>query len=613
MNKRTLALALVLLTPAWIAPASAHAEEPERVVMKLDEFLKLYESNKARAEAEKPPRDHALASARYSGEVLVTDGAPHSAIFKATMRIENLKKNGWIRVPILPATVALQSAKIGTTEAAVVIENNYYTLVTKRSGAFDLELEFAAGITTTAGKSNVAFELVPSGATTVTLAVPASDELDFTVANARLQSDRIEGDKRLVEAALPATGSLVIEWQREIPAAAKQTSRVYSEVYTLVSLGEGLMKANASVAYTILFAGQSELTLKVPKGMTILAVKGNGIRDWNHQGEELRVILNYAAEGSYSLDIELEKVIGEGSKKLVAPIIVPQGVERSKGYIGVESRGNHEISAGDVKGATTVDVRSLPAAILGITSRPVLLGYKYLGADIDVPLAIAEHDDIDVLVTILDQIRARTMWTPEGRRITSVRYQVRNNRRQFLRLALPDDAELWSVSVGGRAVQPAKAGDGRVMIPLLRSQTSGGSLAAFNVEVVYVESDEETPNNGRASFSAELPRADAPSTYVAWTIYSPTGTKIRKRSFDGNLRQVRYLSDPIPESDVYVIETASPEVAQQGQAQADDGALGQGAVPVPVSLPLQGKATNFEKLLALDEALRVSFRYKLKR
>ena len=614
---RSLVLALALLSPAGavalFTPTLAHAEEPERVVMKLGEFLKLYESNKALAEAEKSPRDYAIASARYSGEVLVAEGDPTSAVFKTKMRIENLKKDGWVRVPILPATVALQSAKVGGAEAAVVIENDYYTLVTKRPGAFELELEFAAGISTSAGKSNVNFELVPSGATTVTLAVPASDELDFTVANARLQSDRIEGDKRLVEATLPATGSLVIEWQREIPEAAKQKSRVYSEVYTLVSLGEGLMKANASVAYTILFAGQSELRLKVPKGMTILAVTGNGIRDWKLEGEELRVVLNYAAEGSYSLGIELEKVIGEGSKKLEAPVIVPQNVERSKGYIGVESRGNHEISAGKVKGATTVDVRSLPAAILGITSKPVLLGYKYLGADVDVPLEIAEHDDIDVLVTILDQIRARTMWTPEGRRITSVRYQIRNNRRQFLRLELPGGAELWSVSVGGRAVQPAKAGDGRVMIPLLRSQTSGGSLAAFNVEVVYVESGEKTPSNGRGSFKAELPRADAPSTYVAWTVYSPTGTKIRKRSFDGDLRKVRYLSDPIPEGDVYVIETASPEVAQQGQSQADNGSLGEGAVPVPVSLPLQGKATNFEKLLALDEALSVSFRYKLKR
>ncbi|MCB9701386.1 MAG: hypothetical protein H6711_05815 [Myxococcales bacterium] len=609
MTKPSLALALALALLAPARPASA-ADEPERVVMKLDDFLRLYEANKALATAEKAPRDHAIASARYQGEVLVAEGDPTSAVFTAKMRIENLKKDGWARVPILPATVALQSAKIGNAEAAVVIENDYYTLITKQQGAFDLSLSFAAGITTTAGKSNVGFELVPSGATSVSLAVPVADDLDFTVPGAKLKSDKVEGGKRIVEATLPATGSLVIEWQREIPEAAKQQSRVYAEVYTLVSLGEGLLRATASVSYTILFAGQSELRLKVPKGMTILSVTGNGIRDWKLEGEELKVALNYAAEGSYSLAVELEQVIGEGSKKIAAPIVVPQGVERAKGYVGVESRGNLEISAGEVKGATTVDVRSLPAAILGITSQPVLLGYKYLGADAQVPLEVAEHEDIDVLVTILDQIRARTMWTPEGRRITSVRYQIRNNRRQFLRVALPAGAELWSVSVGGRAVQPAKAGDGRVMIPLLRSQTSGGSLAAFNVELVYVESGEKTSEAGRGTFKAELPRADAPSTYVAWTVYSPTGTKVKKRSFDGSLRQVRYLSDPIPENDVYAIETMTPQVAQQGGAQADDGSLGEGAVPVPVSLPLQGKATNFEKLLALDEALSVEFRYK---
>ncbi|HRI10860.1 MAG TPA: hypothetical protein PKW35_23740, partial [Nannocystaceae bacterium] len=358
----TLALALALAAPA-LAPAPARAEEPERVVMKLDEFLKLYEAQKAAHEAEKPPRDHALASARYQGEVLVEGNEPHSAVFTAKMRIENFKAGGWARVPVLPATVALQSAKIGNVEAAVVIENDYYTLVTNQKGAFELTLQFAAAVTTTAGKSSVGFELPPAGATQVTLAVPAREELDFTVPGARLKSDKVVGDKRVVEATLPATGSLSIEWQRELPEAAKQQSRVYSEVYTLVSLGEGLMKATSAINYTILFAGQDNLRLKVPKGMTILSVTGNGIRDWKLDGEVLAIFLNYAAEGTYSLGVEMEKVVGEGSKQVTAPILIPQGVERSKGYVGVESRGNLEIGAGKILGATAVDVRSLPAAI----------------------------------------------------------------------------------------------------------------------------------------------------------------------------------------------------------------------------------------------------------
>jgi hypothetical protein len=184
---------------------------------------------------------------------------------------------------------------------------------------------------------------------------------------------------------------------------------------------------------------------------------------------------------------------------------------------------------------------------------------------------------------------------------------------QFLRLALPDGAELWSASVGGRAVQPAKAWRRPRHDPAhpLAGQPAA-ALAAFEVEVVYVES-RRRPDLGprpRINSRPSSPAPDAPSTYVAWTVYSPSDAKIRRASYDGSLRHVRYLSDPIPDSEVYAIDTVAPQVQQQAGAQADAGALGEGAVPVPVSLPLQGRATHFEKLLALDEALTVEFRYR---
>jgi hypothetical protein len=176
---------------------------------------------------------------------------------------------------------------------------------------------------------------------------------------------------------------------------------------------------------------------------------------------------------------------------------------------------------------------------------------------------------------------------------------------------MPEGAELWSASVGGRAVQPAKAGDARVMIPLVRSQAAGGELAAFEVEVVYVETGAAPSDSGRGELSARLPRADAPSTYVAWTVYAPTDAKMLRRTYQGGLQHVEYLSNPIPAQDQNYIETATPEMQQAAANQAaPGGAMGEGAVPVPVSLPLQGKELHFEKLLALDEDLEISFRYR---
>lgn len=604
MNIRRLALALALATPL----TARAADEPERVIMKLDEFLKLYEKN--RAEEAQAPLDYAISSARYTGEVQLKDNEPYAAVFTAKLRIDVLRTKGFVKIPVLPATVALESAKIGAAEADVVIEDGYYTLVTGQRGAINLDLTFAVAVTTAEGSSSLNFQLVPAGATTAVLSVPARDDLDFTVTNAKLLSDKVVGDKRVVEATLPSTGSLAIQWQREIPKAAQQAARVFAEVHTLVGLGDGLMRATTTVNYTILFAGVDRLQLKAPKGMQMLDVIGNGVRDWKLEGDTLNITLNYAAKGLYTLRFDMERVIGAKADTLEAPIAVPVGVDRTKGFVGVESRGNLEIKAGEVANATPVDVRVLPAAILGITSQPVLLGFKYLGGDAVVPLSTSQHEDVDVLVTLLDETRARTMWTPEGRRLTSVKYRIRNNRRQFLRLALPKGAELWSASVGGRAVQPARAKDARVMIPLVRSQAAGGELAAFEVEIVYVEAGAAPTSGGRGQFAADLPRPDAPSTYVAWTIYAPNDSRVRRFTVDGTLRRVKFLSNPIPADDMNYVQTANPEVAQQAQVQTNSGALGDGAVPVPVSLPLQGREIYFERLLALDEPLEVHFKYR---
>jgi len=593
---------------------TASAAEPDQVTMDLDQFLKMYEETKNRPDKpEEAPRHFAISSARYNGEVIVEEDEAISAVFDTRMHVEVLKEKGWARVPLLPATVAVRSAKIGGQEAPLVLENGYYTLVTQKRGAFDVELAFAVSVNTSKGSSGFAFQLVNSGATEVSLSVPAKDALDFTVANARLQQDRVVGRRRVVEATLPSNGSLSVTWQKEIPEAEQQDVRIYSTVNTLVGIGEGVLRAHTVVTETILFNEVDQLAFQIPAGMTVLDVQGSGLRDWTVDDEgKLTALLNFAAQGSYTLTLDLEKVVGDATDTEV-PLVQPLNVERSKGFIGVQALGNLELAAGEVTGAAAVDVRTLPANIIGITGQPVLLGFKYLGDEAQIPLIISDHDEVDVLVTLLDQASATTMFTAEGRRLTSVNYQVRNNRRQFLRLSLPEDAELWSASVAGKSVQPAAGSDGKLLIPLVRSQATGGSLAAFAVEVVYVESGEGPDAQGRGVFEGRLPIADAPTTYVDWTVYAPSQAKINERSKDGSLRPVEYLTKPLGASGVLEVQDATGSFAKSAQMQSNIGTLGEGATPVKVSLPIEGQPVYFEKLLALDEELSVRFAYsKLK-
>ncbi|MFT7518505.1 MAG: hypothetical protein ACI9MC_000637 [Kiritimatiellia bacterium] len=615
---RIIAPLLTLALAMPVVAQNASAAEPEQVTMSLREFLKLYDKTRAeKTKPESPPRAYSLASANYVGRVLVDDGEPVAARFTAKMRLDIHKKEGWVRVPLLTSDVALQSAKIDGRPASVVIEGGHYTLVTERRGTLNIELVFATNVSTKTGQSSFNFALVPSGTTELELTVPVKEELEFTIANAREQSDRMLGGQRVVKATLPAKGALSVRWQREVGTTTseegepeKRESRIYAEVYTLVSVGDGLLRAQATVRNSILFAGVDTFDVQIPKGMTLLDVKGAGLRDWStDENNKLTVVLNYAAENAYSLSLDMEKVIGEGSLEVEAPLVVPLGVERSKGWMGVEARGNLELSGGDASNATNVDVRTLPATILGRTSQPVLLGYKYLGDDAKVPLVVSQHDDVDVLVTLVDQAEATTMFTDDGRRLTSVRYEVRNNRRQFLRLELPEGAELWSSVVAGRSVQPAQS-EGSILVPLIRSATSGGGLASFGVEVVYVETG-VAPTNGRGSFRADLPKVDVPTTYVAWTVYAPDDAKVNTKKTDGNLRFVERLSRPLGAIAALQVQAQVPQQRVSADRQAGAGALGQGAAPVRVRLPVEGTPYFFEKLLALDkEKLTVGFDFK---
>jgi hypothetical protein len=372
-------------------------------------------------------------------------------------------------------------------------------------------------------------------------------------------------------------------------------------------VGEGLLTAHTTLQETVLFSGIDVITAKIPQGMTVVGVDGAGLRDWQLAGDgTLTAQLNFQALGAYALTLDLEEVLPPGSGSFDVPIVQPLGVERSKGFVGIQAMGNLELLPGAVQGAAPVDVRTLPATIVGATAQPVLLGFKYLGTSATIPLSASEHEEVDVLVTLLDSADATTMFTPDGRRLTSVTYQVRNNRRQFLRLTLPANAQLWSASVAGKAVQPARSAEGALLVPLVRSQAQGGALAAFDVQVVYVESGKAS-SGGRGKFEGELPRADAPTTWLGWSVYVPPKGKVRKHSYDGSVRHVDYLNRPAPAAQVYAMPDQNANVQLSAQSFVQTGGMGDGAAPVQVTMPLDGTPVYFEKVLALDEQLWVSF------
>jgi len=602
---------LTLLALCAVAVTAAAQDIPTaRVVLPWSDFKDLYERGMAPQEPPQlAPRDAAISRAVYEGSV---EG--EATVFRARVRVDILKEEGWTTVPLLPTTVALRQARVGGKDAPIYLEGGWYRYITDRPGPVVIDMEFAVTTWESSGQVGFAFQLAPSGGTEVSLAVPSSEDLEFTVANAQQVTEEVRGDRRVLHALLPASGNLSVTWELQAPEVApdQQVARAYAEHQALVGVGEGLLQCRSTVNYSILHAGMDAFSLDLPADVTILEVEGRGLRDWAVQEVDGRkridVDLNFEAIGPYSLHVEYERALPDGDGAVEIPDLTIHDVERVKGWVGIDARSNLEIASGEVEGVAVVDVRELPAAILGQTDWPVLLGFKYRGEAYRVPLVLRQHDDVDMLVTIIDQIAATSVMTPDGRRMTQVTYAMRNNRAQFLRQDLPDGAVPWSTFVGGRAVKPARADDGRLLVPLARSQTSGGELARFAVELVYVEDGTPPDRGGQGTFDAVLPTADVPATACAWTVYVPYEAKVPKNAFEGTMREVDWFT--AIDLGGITAEQATHQVQQQAAAQFNGEAVAAGVQPVRVTLPLDGRAYYFEKLLVFDEILSVKFPYK---
>lgn len=201
----------------------------------------------------------------------------------------------------------------------------------------------------------------------------------------------------------------------------------------------------------------------------------------------------------------------------------------------------------------------------------------------------------------------------DGRRMTTAVFSVRNNRNQFLRLKMPDGAEIWSVTVSSRTVSPAKDSGGNVLIPLIRSSSRSRELASFPVEMVYVEAP-TAPAPAAGSLRVNLPTLDVPIMHVMCNYYLPAEGKYtikggffggEKSGFSGPLKVVDQFASLATARAAAVVPDQPARRAQAMQKRMNQQmarkSRAAGAAPIRVKLPINGKLFKLQKILALPK------------
>ena len=376
----------------------------------------------------------------------------------------------------------------------------------------------------------------------------------------RLAGDGSDGSESTSEPTVPAESVMMAPEVRDERPPVVTVSQAH--VFTV---GEGIMFVSSRFDYSILHNATSGFRIELDDSVRVLNVSGPNIRKWEvvaadeltdsdsdsdseddrrggkaevdgDEGETggfvLVVSLKYPKDTSYTLNVQSEVDMHGLGGSLSLPNFRSRNVVREKGHIAVAAKTNVELSPTNLSGRaiTKVDVREVPNTLSGLTSQPLLLAYKYLSTEYSVEINVIKHADVPVLVAIVDEVVAVVTFTEEGKMLYELQFKVRNNNRQYLRLGLAEDAEVWSTSVDGSPVKPARDGQGRLIIPIPKRDST------FMVVVSFLVMDE--PVLDRGVIRIPFPKFDLPAVCFRASVFVPDTKVLKYSDAEGDLVQV---------------------------------------------------------------------------
>jgi hypothetical protein len=467
---------------------------------------------------EPPPVDATLTRADYDLQI---NSGGSLATGRASLTIDVIK-DGWVRVAI-PSGLLVRGARLDGNLVSLVPgaagKSGHLSAVLSHPGRALLVLEIALPVNASAGDESISLPSAPSGVTRASVQLPRQGvEVRLT---GGLLAEKSESNSASTWLAYGRGNEpLTFTWRRKLDDhRVTQPLRLRGSLNELLGLGDDSTSVYVEVNVEILQGAAKEVRLQVPGSVTINQVSGALVADWQtSKAGELSVTFLEPVEQQVRFVITGEThVPREG--KIDVPILRLLNSERESGGVAVEVEGAGEIKDQKTQGLESTDASELGEYIAGRQS-PSLVAYRFRSGDANsarsLRVDVARYTQQAVLLANIEEARYRVLMSSEGKTLVQGRYAVRNNQRNFLKIALPQGAAIWSASLNGRPIRPGQAPDGGVLLPLEKSR-AGEDAPAFLVEIMYLGRDSAWIDKGKAHLA--LPLLDLPVSRTGIVFY----------------------------------------------------------------------------------------------
>jgi len=446
---------------------------------------------------------------------------------RADLTVDVLK-DGWVTVPI-PAGLLVREAQLDgkllpLSFGASAKSGAQVSALLSHAGRAVLLLNVALPVTSATGDESISLPATQSGVTRATVQL-SRPEVDVKVSGGLLTEKSEQNRESKWLAYGNGTQPLTFTWRRKTEDHHSTLPlRQRGSLTELVSVGEDSTTIVTEISLEVTQGAAREAKVHLPEKITINQVSGASVADWEMQGGDLAVTFLEPVEQNTRFVVSGETHLAREGQ-LDVPLFRLLNTERETGGVAVEVLG-----AGEIKDLKSQGLEEADATDLGdmVASRqsPSLAAFRFRNGD---PAAraltanVARYTQQAVLLANVEEARYRVLLSKDGKNLIQAQYAVRNNQRNFIKIALPQGATVWSAALAGKPVRPGQTPEGSLLLPL--EKTRGGDEAPeFIVEIVYFSRGTKWDDKGK--FSLSLPALDLPVSRTGLLVYYPPLFKV---------------------------------------------------------------------------------------
>jgi hypothetical protein len=505
----------------------AYSVKNGKIILPREQFTRLLNLMKPPQTAvPTAPTEYVVSKAVYNGNMR-EKSTTVTALF--SLEIFGRKGEKYFQVPILPGAAGLAEVFLDDQPALVIEQNGWYHVTTAESGHHQIKAKYYVSSDLGKGPTILNLNVIRTAITLLELTIPL-EKIDVSVPNAKELSITQKNGTTQLSAIIPASNNISVQAHRKYTAKEEPSqavpAKIYVETINLISIEEDALRVTSRIKLNVLQNSITQLKASMPEGYNILYINksdGSRIRDWQitktDKSSLVEIPFDSLVQGSFIFDILSEKLFASKQQEIHFNGFRILDATRETGYIGAEKKSTAEAEPTTFDKLDRIDIKDLPYELVSMSQRPLLFGYRYLRHPFHLVMSITRHEELPTMGTVIDLASVITVALEDGKTLTRLNYTIRNTWKQFLKLELPPDSEVWTVYVDSKRENASRNAEGKIMIPLARSQSKGEELQGFTVDIIYFSKG--NPLGSWGSNTLCFPTADIMVSKMLWSVYLP--------------------------------------------------------------------------------------------